>query len=426
MAETRRTSAALAVKDVWRLVVAGTWVAGETIVLTVGTRDITVTVGATVTTAAIAQAVVEAWNGDEITGDATRSDTGNNIPEYAGATAAIGSTTSTVDITMNTAGVPLGFSAVDTSAAGSVTVSHPVVATGPEYWTNSDNWSNGVPADGDTFYIDNLDTSIRYDLDQSAIEPAAGYIDQSFTGDIGLPAVNDNGYPEYRDQYLKIGPAVLQIGRGAGNGSGRLKIDTTTDQTALTVFNTGSSVDELPALLWKGTHASNSLVMVNGSVGVAVFGAETATLATITKSGGELTLGPGVTLSGALTQSGGTIEINSLVDGSFTQTGGESVINGTGNVDQLTVRGGTCVLNTTGTLGGATVVSGDGVLDLSQNPVALAGVSAAIDLYGPNAQILDPFKRLGAVAVDFNDSATAAQVNFGANTSYRLTRGNVA
>lgn len=94
MAETRRTSAALAVADVWKIVVAGTWVAGETVVLTVGTRDITITLVTTVTTASIATAIVEAWNGDDVTGDATRSDTGSNIPEFAEATAAIGATSS--------------------------------------------------------------------------------------------------------------------------------------------------------------------------------------------------------------------------------------------------------------------------------------------------------------------------------------------
>jgi hypothetical protein len=84
---------------------------------------------------------------------------------------------------------------------------------------------------------------------------------------------------------------------------------------------------------------------------------------------------------------------NSAIGGVLTQTGGQTVIDGSGAVDQLTLQGGVCVYNTTGTLGGNTVVAGDGVFDFSQNPVTTQ-VTNAIDLYGTACRVLDPLGRV--------------------------------
>lgn len=426
MSNVRWIGAALDVTQVDSITVANTWAAGDTATVTIGTRQIVVTVGATVTTAAVATAIKEAINGDTITGDATRSADGGDIPEFEEVEASLPSA-SVVYVTGRTAGVPFTMTVTEnTAGTGTATRAAVTACTGSNFFDDADNWDTGVvPADTDTIYFDNSDVSVLYGLDQSAIEPAAIYIDQSFTGDIGLPEVNaGGGYHEYRSQYLSLGPAVLKIGGGVGAGSGRVKINSTTDTCALTVYNSGASADGLPAVIWKGTEAANSLVMTGGSLGVAVFGGEAATLATINQSGGELTLGAGVTLSGALTKAGGATVFNSLIDGSLTQTGGDTVINGTGNVDQLTLRGGTVVYNTTGTLGGATVVGGAGVLDFSQNPVAKA-VTNAIDGYGTAALILDPLKVVSSLVVDGNEGFDpGSQVQWGIN--YRLTRAATA
>ena len=365
-------------------------------------------------------------NGDTITGDATRSETGDNVAEFAELTATLFSA-SVVHVTARTAGRPFTLTATEnTAGTGTATRAAVTAATGPNHWDNASNWDTAVlPADGDTVYIDNSSVSILYGLDQSAIEPAAMHIGMSFTGEIGLPEVNaEGGYHEYRSQYLTIGPVILKIGAGTGTGSGRLKINSGTDPCALTVLNSGSSADELPAIIWKGTDVTNALVQTGGDLGVAVFGGETAVIATVNMSGGSLVTGSGVTLSGALTHSGGSWEINSLVDTSMTQTAGNTVINGTGNVDQLTLRGGSVVYNTTGTLGGATIVSGDGVLDFSQNPVAKT-VTNAIDGYGQAASILDPGKVVASLIVDGNEGFNpGTQVVWGPNS--RLTRSATA
>jgi hypothetical protein len=425
MATPRWIGAALAIFQKDSITIAGTWATADTLSVNIGTRTLVLTIGATVTTASIAQAVLEMINGDTITGDATRSDTGDNVPEFTEVTATLFSA-SVVHVTANTAGKPFTMTATEVTAGdGTATRAGVVTCTGPNYWDNADNWDTGVvPADTDTVYIDNSSVSILYGLDQSAIEPAAMYVGLSYTGEIGLPEINaEGGYYEYRSQYLSIGPAILKIGAGDGNGSGRIKINSTADACALTVFASGASADALPAIIWKGTEATNSLNLQGGSLGVAIFGAETATLATINQSGGSLVCGAGVTLSGALTKSGGTTEFNSAIATSLTQTGGETRLFGTGAVALLVLQGGSVLYNTTGTLGGASIVSGTGVLDFGGHAVATT-VTNALDVHGSQSQVLDPNKRTGALVVDLNQGAQLTQIQRGLNQ--RVTFGNVA
>ncbi len=425
-----RGGIAVARADQWSLTLSGTWTAGDTITLSVPDAStgvsITLTLGSTVTTTQIAAELATAWN------DATAAlgtgysvtERGANIPQMAEYTAVASG--STVVFTADVKGVPGTIAASRvTASSGAVSMSNTVAATGPNFANNALNWSGGtLPADTDVAWVENTDVPILYGLDQSAIELAALYIPMSFTGTIGLPDQNPNGYPEYRQTYWQIGPAVLEVGDGAGTGSGRIRIDSTADVCALTVLNTGSPLDpDLPALLWKGTNASNTLAQVGGSVGVAVFGGETATLATVATTGGSLVTGSGVTLSGALVAAGGSWDINSLVDGSLTVNGATVTIDGTGAVDQLTMTGGSVTYNTSGTLGGSTVLSGPSTLDFGGNQRATT-VSNPIDIQGNEAVLLDPFKRLGAVVVDLNGGATIAQLNLGNN--FRISRGNVA
>lgn len=426
MATPRWIGAALDVAQKDLVTIANTWATGDTLLVTINGRDLVLTVGTTATTAGVATALKEMWNGETFT-DTTHSasETGDNVPEFAEATASVNG--SVVTLTGNTKGKPFILTATEvTAGTGTAVRSAGIACTGKNWWDNVDNWDTGVlPADADTVYFDNSDVSVLYGLDQNAIDPAALYIAMTYTGDIGLPEINTDGeaYHEYRNQYLIIGPVILQIGAGAGNGSGRIKINSGSDPCAFQMLNSGASADEQPAVLWKGTNVGNTLVMRGGSLGIGVFGGEAATLATFTVHAGGLTLGASVTLSGALQINGGVLAINSLVDTSLTVNGGSVVIDGTANVDLLVIRGGTVVYNTSGTLGGATIVSGDGVLDFSQDSRAVT-VSAAIDLHGRDCRLLDPVKRLGAVVVDLNEGASLAQIDLGQNL--RVTRGTPA
>jgi len=433
MADRRWESGAAAVAQVNTYVFANTWEADDVVRLIAGNKKKDFTTGsATIATflATLDPAIDALDDADypEITGD------------ESGVTATSNATTLT--LTANEPGVPFTISLTplesDLTASGAGTIEGGTTATtgtvatanaGPNVFGTVYNWSGDtVPVDGDTVYLENTDASILYDLDQSAIEPAALYVFMSYTGFVGLPKLNQLGteYPEYRADYLTIGPAILDVGRGEGTGSGRLKFDSGTDTCAVTVHNTGSPEEPgIPALLWKGTHASNTFTARgNASCGIAFFGGESATVATLSVGGSaEVVCGIGCTLTTVNVDGQARLTLNSNVGGTLTQRGGEVTVNGSATAAQLTLRGGRLVYNSTGTISGNTVLSGDAVLDFSQG-VGAVTVSNPIELYGPNCRIIDPNKRVVSLVVDFNESAGQDQVEWGSHV--RLTRATPA
>lgn len=414
---------AVDVADVWTLAVGGTWLATEMITLTINGKDIVITVGATVTTAAVATAIKEAWNGDDITGDATRNTTGNLIPEFAEATATVDS--STVTITATTAGVPLVITKDTDSSSGTLTLNNVTPATGAKYWSNADNWSGGaVPVDSDDVIFEKSDRDCLYGLDQSAIQPTTLKIRQSYTGNLGLPRYNVDGssvYFEYRETYLKIGPTSILIGEGEGEGSRRIKIDTGTDQTDLRVINSGTGEDsDAPAILWKGSHASNAVRVLKGEVGCAFYGGESATIDTLqvghrgnVQGDAVVTCGPGCTLT-TIAKSGGELTIHSAAT-TITQTDGELWIEGAGAVTTLTVDEGAVRYNSSGTIttlnvgdGGTIDFSGDGRAKTATTTTLQSGAtltdSLAVVTY-TNGIILDRC-RIQDVTLDLGHNRT--------------------
>jgi hypothetical protein len=282
---------------------------------------------------------------------------------------------------------------------------------------------------GDVVYLDNYDGDLKYGLAQSAVVLSQLHIPMSFTGVVGLPKTNEDStpYPEYRDDYLAIGAQSLYVGAGPGQGSGRIKINTGTVQTACTVYDTGSPLEQdIEAFLWKGTHASNTLTVGgNASVGVAIYGGETATIATLkVAENAQVRCGSGVTLT-TVTVTGGDLVVNSSIGGTLLMEEGTGTvtIDGTGTAAQLTIKGGTLVYNSTGTISGNTVLTGNAVLDFSQG-VGAVTVTNPIELYGPNCRIEDPYKRVASLVVDFNQGAGEGQVAWGVDT--RLTRSATA
>lgn len=147
-----------------------------------------------------------------------------------------------------------------------------------------------------------------------------------WTNGIGLPQVNGLGYIEYRPLYLHIGLATPAqggsscvqtntIGTGQGIGSGLTQIDNDVDQVATTVITTGSGAQSgIPAVLWKGQNANNTMAVLSGSVGIGLFPNETAVLGAtapanaLIQRGGSIELGPGVTITGNVNKTGGTLQ----------------------------------------------------------------------------------------------------------------------
>jgi hypothetical protein len=181
-----------------------------------------------------------------------------------------------------------------------------------ESWDDVNNWSGGsVPVNSDVVHLDHPNTQILHGLAQSAVTLAELH---TYDAVIGLKEQSDYGYPEYRARYLAIGATSLVVGEGGGQGSRRQKIDLGSVQSTVRVLNSGAGDERpYPAIILKGTHASNAAYLSRGSVGFAVFGGEAATVATLEagyqtsqQSDVQCLCGSGVTLT-TLQQTGGTV-----------------------------------------------------------------------------------------------------------------------
>lgn len=417
MATRRWLSGAAAVSGVTSSTFGGTWLVGETVTLTIG-ENIVVVTGASTVIATIIDGIVTALT-------ALNSSV---YPEFAEQTYSRSS--SALLMTAVTAGVPFTATVTTNSASGTIGAASVVTSSaGPNDWSTAANWSGAtVPVAADTVVIEDGSQPILYGLNQSAVTLAELDIPANYTGTIGLPTTNSNGaasYAEYRDTYLRVSATVLNIGVGTGTGSGRIRIDVGSVACTASVYLTGSALDNnTESLQWKGTHANNVLnVTGNSQIGVATYGSELATLATLRMSGSAaVRCGSGVTL-GTILNNGGTLIINSAVGTSLTHTeqGGITTINGSGAVAQLTVRGGNAVYNTSGTLGGNTIVSNTGVLDFSQDQRPKT-VTNPILKYGDVCQVLDPnfVCNSGGNFIVTCTECTIAGLNLGTNV--KITR----
>lgn len=402
MATLRWIGRAQAIAQVDTVTVANTWAQNDTVTLTINDKDLVITIGTLVTTAQVATTIKQAWENETLTDtDAsfTPAKGGQDIVEHAEITATVDA--SVVTLTHDSAGTPFTLSVTESTAGdGTATEATATTATGPNFWDNVDNWDTGAaPADTDSVYIDNSDISILYN-----IEPNLGAgseslallsIGQNFTGTIGLPQQNEGGYVEYRPTYLKVEADSVIVGRGDGAGSGRIKLDTDSETTSILVENTGTPLEfGLEAFLWKGADDDNSLIVKGGSVGVARFGGETATLDILRVTNALVRCGAGADFNGAtsgnkiVNNENGTLEFAS-VGVNVTNTSGTMIVLGSATIGILNVLGGTVDYRSTGTIttaniGGASIAA---LLEFG-NSNALRTITTCN--LNPNGSINDP------------------------------------
>jgi hypothetical protein len=156
-------------------------------------------------------------------------------------------------------------------------------------WANAANWSlAAAPVNGDTVIIPSGNKSITTGLAQSAVTLAALRTYAAFIGTIEGLAIGATKY------YLGI---PSDDGRTAA-GCRRLVLNLGSVQSAGIVYSTSDGTLDTgkPPVRIKGTHASNTLNILGGRVGVGTDGAgDVATMLTATVAGGALTYGYGVT-----------------------------------------------------------------------------------------------------------------------------------
>jgi hypothetical protein len=410
MASPKWTGNAQSVADLWTATVGGTIEVGDVFKVTVNGKTLTYTATAT-TIASVVAGLVAAFNALDPT----------LYPEHAEYTAADASPT--ITFTADRAGVPGTITVATTEAGGGAadaqtfTIAHTATGTGPNNWDNPANWDTGaIPVSTDTPKIENSAVDILYGIDQNAVTLTSLDILKSFTGKIGLPRRNANGYQEYRETYLKISATTLNVGQGAGRGSGRIKVNVGANACAANVYGTGQPAEAgVESFLFVGTSASNTLNVTEGSVGVAAFAGEAANLSGILKVGFEqnrasdanVRCGSGVTLA-TVVQTGGMLEINSAMT-TVTRTGGTMTHRGTGTITTLENFGGTFYDECSGTY---TTVLNMATFDrqrvLSQQTIDTLRVYARSNTYIPSGTtaplygvtLTNPFECVGCELTD--------------------------
>lgn len=341
-------SGATAVQQVDRLTLGGTWEANDVLTITlksadeVGSQTLTVVAGSTVI-ATIVATVRAAFNVAATGGDPAYS-------YFAGITASDGS--SWVTLTADTAGVPFYCTVTTTENGGGGADSQTFVRSsitpnsGPYDLNCVANLSDGVAlANGDTLYVDARggSNSILYGLNQSAVTLAVLDVNLGFTGNAGS-----------LDTTLRISASLFRYGAKPSDGSSPsgsqlFRIDLGTNAAVVLVDgtrNTGTSGQ--PALMIKGTHASNTLTVQGNSfvgVGVAVPGESTTLAALSCKGSGQVTCGTGVTLTNVTNTGAGKIVTNSAISGTLKNTAGTVITYGNVLIATIDAQGGSLFLN---------------------------------------------------------------------------------
>lgn len=432
MADLRWLSISPAVARVQNYTLSDTWEADDIIRCTIGTVSFDTAAGSTNVTT-IAGTLATAWN----------ALTAASFPHFARITASSAATGEfnltadeegeefTVTLTpLESNGAASGGQLIE-GGTGATTGTATTANTGPNDLNDPANYSTGaIPVNGDALYFDFGDGthSAKYNLDAlAAVTLVSLNFIGTFTGDVGLPLVNqDYGATEYRPQYLEVGATTINVSTTGGGGSGRLKVNTGSVQTTINVYSTGSPAEsDLGAFIWKGTNASNAIRVLDGSVDVAPFGGELATIATLSIEGGSVRTGPGVTLTGCtLLMIGGSLDSSSAIaTSSGTITIGNAQwthrIGGLGGT--VTIRaGGTLVLNNPAALTIATlVIESGGTLDVSG---ALGAVTITTATLRGGSTVNDPGARITHTnPASFPDGLNSVNYTRGGSTSVQFS-----
>jgi len=222
-----------------------------------------------------------------------------------------------------------------------------------------------IPIASDNVYLEDSSQNVTAGFGQSAVTVASLNIAQSFTGTIG-----DS------DDYLQIGATAVKIGHhegpGTPTGSALIKLDLGAVQTAVKVYNTGTSSDSTKApVRILGAHTSNTLEVRKGKVAVEWETGDVGQFATITVgyTTAKLTdsyvyLGSGLTLATLDNRAG-----NTVVRGTVTTVNidaGTIRTEGTGTITTANVNGGNAEFNSTGTIT-TLVVNNGGTADFAKS-----------------------------------------------------------
>jgi len=309
-----------------------------------------------------------------------------------------------------------------TLTAATVTAS-----AGPNDVSVASNWSTAsLPASGDTLILDGSisSSSLLYGLSSlSSITLANLNIYGTFTGTVGLPDRNTLGYYEYRQKFLQIGASSVSIGANGGNGSGRIRLNLGTVQTAISCYSTANSLDTgLPALQILATNSANTLYAYQGTIGLAFQAGQTSTFATVninyaSNPATDVNLfgGAGLTLT-TLNMFAGNATLQAGAT-TITANNGICFVLGSGSVTTATLDGGTLEWYSSGTITNLNIgPSGTADFSLDSRPKTVTNCTLfkGCTLTDPNKVVTFTNGislnqcRFGEVTVDLGENRTFA------------------
>lgn len=228
----------------------------------------------------------------------------------------------TITGTSAVAGRPFVTSVSDT---GTVTLTKTSITSsgGPSHGSDPLNWSLGhAPQASEDIVVGGSSLPpLLYDIDFSSVAAASWKFKANYRGRTGLPRWNPNGYFEYRGTALKIRAPIVVIGEGVGAGSSFMRLDVgSSAASAVTIYSTGRESDsDTPAVMLCGSHASHSLRIAKGSVGLAFYPEDTCNFPTVNTGFLESEASDVKVIAGAgasfttLDQNGGEVVLQSAV-----------------------------------------------------------------------------------------------------------------
>lgn len=260
---------ALDIAQIYTLTVAGTWATSDTAVVTVGVKDLTLTVGSNAATTDVANAVAAMINGDGLIDDESRNAIGTDMGELLEVEAQATVSGSVVTVTCKP-GIPITITSSETTAGtGTITAASTQAATGRHFGDNADNWSNsGPPGLADLAIFKDTDVSCLYGL---TFNPTNWNIHASFTGHIGLPDINTNTSIPFYESRTTIATSdrassTWNIGMGKGDGSGLIRLNIDGGDGTANIYNSAARSFERHAAIELITGATMTINAYKGDI----------------------------------------------------------------------------------------------------------------------------------------------------------------
>lgn len=267
-----------------------------------------------------------------------------------------------VYLTATTAGVPFTQTSSATGTSAALTTSTSTANKSKNDWSDALNWAGGViPVDTDDVIIEDTAESIWYGLDQSSILLTSLTVRETFTGTIGLPTTNPNGYLEYRNTALLLdGATTLTITHNSGDQSQRFRITVADNNCALIVNGPlDNSSQNYGVVEWDAGTGTHTVAVNNGSVSIAPQTQDSVTVSTLKAVDSAILTGPSATITTA------------TLDGACTAIFGKSPT--TLNMDGSSaaqVQSGACT--TLNLVRGQVIWQGGNITTLTVSPTAIA------------------------------------------------------